>query len=231
MTPQTLSQFLADAADKPASTGPFDVESSSFLQVNLASSMVWIKVGSMVAYTGEIGFEREGAFDRGMGQFLKKTFTGEGAALSRATGTGALYLADRGKRVTVLALQGDSLFVNGNDLLAFQDGIQSEITMMRKMSAIASGGLFNVRLSGHGLVAITTHHRPLALPVKPGRPVVTDPQATVAWSGALTPEFKTDLQIKSFVGRGSGDSFQMKFEGDGFVVIQPYEEQAMQTGK
>ena len=32
-------------------------------------------------------------------------------------------------------------------------------------------------------------------------------------------------------GRQSGESFQMKFEGDGFVVIQPYEEVAFQAGK
>lgn len=76
-------------------------------------------------------------------------------------------------------------------------------------------------------MAITTHHRPLTFVVKPGPPVFTDPQATVAWSGSLNPELKTDLQLKSFIGRGSGDSFQMKFDGDGFVVVQPYEESAM----
>jgi len=38
------------------------------------------------------------------------------------------------------------------------------------------------------------------------------------------PELKTDISFKTFFGRGSGESFQMKFQGDGFVVIQPYEE-------
>jgi len=226
---QSLAQFVAETADQPRGDSLFEVESTHFLQVNLASSMVWIKVGAMVAYTGDIGFEREAAFERGVGEFLKKTFTGEGARLSKATGTGALYLADKGKRIAVLHLDDESLVVNGEDLLAFQDGIQSEVTMMRKVSAIASGGLFNVRLCGRGAVAITSHHRPLTFVVKPGRAVFTDPQATVAWSGSLTPEFKTDLQLKSFIGRGSGESFQMKFEGDGFVVVQPYEESAVQA--
>jgi uncharacterized protein (AIM24 family) len=40
----------------------------------------------------------------------------------------------------------------------------------------------------------------------------------------LNPDFKTDISFKTFLGRGSGDSFQMKFEGDGFIVVQPYEE-------
>jgi uncharacterized protein (AIM24 family) len=40
----------------------------------------------------------------------------------------------------------------------------------------------------------------------------------------LTPGLKTDISLKSFVGRGSGESIQMKFAGQGFVVIQPCEE-------
>jgi len=62
------------------------------------------------------------------------------------------------------------------------------------------------------------------------QPVITDPNATVAWSGSLSPEFKTDVSLKTFFGRGSGESLQMVFGGDGFVVIQPYEEVYMQHG-
>jgi uncharacterized protein (AIM24 family) len=35
---------------------------------------------------------------------------------------------------------------------------------------------------------------------------------------------KIDASLKSLFGRGSGESFQMEFIGQGFVVIQPYEE-------
>jgi uncharacterized protein (AIM24 family) len=66
------------------------------------------------------------------------------------------------------------------------------------------------------------------LRVTPQRPVFTDPQATVLWSGNLQPEMKTDVSLKTFLGRGSGESFQMMFQGDGFVVVQPYEEIMMQ---
>jgi len=92
-----------------------------------------------------------------------------------------------------------------------------------------AGGLFNVRLEGNGLIAITTHYDPMTLRVTPDSPVITDPNATVAWSGSLSPEFKTDISFKTFLGRGSGESIQMKFEGDGFVVIQPCEEVYFQT--
>jgi len=40
----------------------------------------------------------------------------------------------------------------------------------------------------------------------------------------LKPEFKTDISFRTFIGRGSGESIQMAFSGEGFVIIQPFEE-------
>lgn len=228
MPVQTLEEFVRANADRHQGSDLFELESEHLLQINLRGR-VWIKMGAMVAYRGDIKFIREGMLDQGLGQLLKKAVSGEGAKLTKAEGQGALYVADKGKRVTLLQLRGESIFVNGNDLLAFQDGIANEVTMMRKVSAVASGGLFNVRLTGNGVVAITTHHRAVALGVTPNSPVYTDPQATVAWAGSLTPEFKTDIQFKTLLGRGSGESFQMKFVGSGFVLVQPYEEDIMQA--
>ncbi|MEM1176603.1 MAG: AIM24 family protein, partial [Pseudomonadota bacterium] len=79
-----------------------------------------------------------------------------------------------------------------------------------------------------GLIAITTHYDPVTLRVEPGSPVFTDPNATVAWSATLEPNLHTDMSLKTFFGRGSGESFQMKFEGSGFVVVQPMEEVYLQ---
>ena len=56
----------------------------------------------------------------------------------------------------------------------------------------------------------------------------TDPNATVAWSGDLCPDIKTDVSLKTLVGCGSGESLQMAFRGEGFVVVQPYEEVYLQ---
>jgi uncharacterized protein (AIM24 family) len=230
MARSTLAQFVQEHAEQSLNQGFFELESDRVLEVNLAgqSPMVWMKVGAMVAYTGRVTFTREGMFDQGLGNVLKKAVSGEGASLTKAEGRGKLYLADGGKRITVLQLQGESIFINGNDLLAMEPSLSKDITMMRKLSAIASGGLFNVRVAGNGVVAFGTHGKPLVLRVSPQSPVYTDPQATVAWSGSLTPEFKTDVSLRTFLGRGSGESFQMMFQGEGFVVVQPYEEHPMQ---
>ena len=228
MARYSIREFVERTAQQDRGQGLFEMESERVLEVNVTNSLVWTKTGSMVAYLGQVKFTREGIMEHGLGNMLKKAFTGEGARLTKAEGAGKVYLADQGKKITILQLNNESIFVNGNDVLAFEPSLKFNITMMRKIAAMVSGGLFNVRFEGSGMLAITTHYDPITLRVSPGRPVYTDPNATIAWSGALTPEFKTDVSLKTFFGRGSGESFQMVFNGDGFVVVQPYEEVAMQ---
>lgn len=228
MNKHSLADFIDRTKNQDRGEGLFELETERMLEVNLDGA-IWTKMGSMVAYNGGIKFTREGILSQGMGNLLKKAISGEGAQLTKAEGTGVLYLADSGKKVTILRLEGESIFVNGNDVLAFETQIKNEIKMMKKMAAVLSGGLFNIRLEGTGLVAITTHYEPVTLLVKPGNPITTDPNATVVWSGNLEPKFKKDVSLKTFVGRGSGESIQMEFSGEGFVVIQPYEEVYLQV--
>ncbi|MFC6724140.1 AIM24 family protein [Halobium palmae] len=213
-----LDEFVSTHAPKDGGQA-FDLESSKMLDVALDGS-VMAKAGSMTAYTGDISFERKSA--GGLKGMLKSKATGEGAVMMEATGSGHLYLADHGKEVQILELDaGEEISVNGNDVLAFESGVDWDIRMMSSIGGTSSGGLFNVFLEGPGHVAITTHGSPLVLPT----PVSTDPNATVAWSGNVSPSTKRDLNIKGFLGRSSGETFQLHFTGeDGFVIVQPYEE-------
>lgn len=229
MSRYTLEEFVKVSLQKDKGEGLFELESERLLEINLAGK-VWTKMGSMVAYTGDIKFIREGILEHGLGKILKRAVSGEGTRLTKAEGKGKLYLADSGKKITVLNLKGETICVNGNDILAFEETIQWDIKMMRKITGIMSGGLFNVKITGSGMVAITTHYDPLVLRVTPQFPVCTDPNATVAWSGSLEPEFKSDISIGTFFGRGSGESLQMSFKGDGFVLVQPMEEVYFQSG-
>jgi uncharacterized protein (AIM24 family) len=231
MARYSIRDFVTRTAQQDRGQGLFEMESDRVLEVNVNNQMIWTKTGSMVAYLGQIRFTREGILEHGIGTMLKKAFTGEGARLTKAEGAGKVYLADAGKKITILQLQGESIFVNGNDVLAFEPSLKFNITMMRKVAAMLSGGLFNVRFEGSGMLAITTHYDPITLRVTPGQPVFTDPNATIAWAGTLSPEFRTDVSLKTFLGRGSGESLQMMFNGDGFVVVQPYEETYMQAAR
>jgi uncharacterized protein (AIM24 family) len=229
MSRYTLTEFVQKAQQKDRGQGLFELESERVLEVNL-DGMVWTKAGSMVAYVGAMKFTREGLLEQGVGKLLKRAVTGEGARLTKVEGQGRLYLADQGKKVQIIHLQNEAIFVNGNDLLAFEPHVDWDVKMMKKLTAIVAGGLFNIRLQGTGMIAITSHYEPLALVVAPGQPVYTDPNATIAWSGNLSPEFRTDISFKTFLGRGSGESMQMQFEGEGFVIVQPYEEVPFQVG-
>jgi len=224
MAVKSLKEFLAATQEKDLSADAFELESPYMLEVRV-DGRVWSKSGAMVARKGAVKFTREGVLERGVGNLLKKLATGEGLRLMKVEGQGRVYLADMGKKITLLRLEGDSVFVNGNDVLAFEDGIDSQITMMRKVAGMMAGGLFNIRLSGHGIVAVTSHYEPMTLPVSAQTgPIFTDPNSTVAW-----PEVVTDISLGTLLGRGSGESLQLKFAGEGWVVVQPYEEVTFQT--
>ena len=218
----SIQAFLDRTAEKTGGTEVFELENHYLLDVNL-NGKVWAKWGSMVAYTGDVTFKKQSSLEGGIDKFLMKKVSGETSKLMSASGQGHVYLADKGKTVTILDLDGYRLYVNGNDILAFEEQIDWDIKMMSGAGAM-SGGLFNIRLQGYGMIAITTHYTPITLAVTPDRPVYTDPNATVAWSDGLTIDYKTDINLGTLLGRGSGETFQMEFRGEGFVIIQPYEE-------
>lgn len=223
MSRYSLQEFVNQTAQQDLNQGVFELESDRMLEVNL-NGLIWMKMGAMVSYRGQVKFTREGILEQGLSNLLKKAVSGEGTKLTKAEGRGKMYLADLGKKISIIQLSGESLCVNGNDILAFEPTVKNDIKMMRRAAGMMAGGLFNYQLSGHGLIAITSHYNPMTLRVTPGNPVFTDPNATIAWSANLTPNFKTDISFKTLLGRSSGETFQMQFEGDGFVVVQPYEE-------
>ena len=223
----TIQEFLAATAQRDEARGRFELENPHMLEINL-NGQVRAKVGAMIGYVGNVKFTREGMLEHGLGTLLKKAVSGEGMTLMKVEGQGRVYMADKGKKIRILQLQEDTIFINGNDLLAFEETLKWDITLMRRVAGMLAGGLFNIKLRGSGLIAMTTHYEPLTLRVSPNEPIFTDPNATVAWSGSLTPEIVTNITFKTLLGRGSGEAVQMKFQGDGWVVLQPYEEIMMQ---
>lgn len=213
-----LSEFVASNQQREGGTA-FQLENSKLLEVKV-DGILWAKAGSMIAYKGTLKFTQKSG--GGLGQMLIKAASGEGAQTMEVSGQGLLYLADQGKEVHIIKLQaGESISINGNDALAFQPTVQWKISLMRKAAGMMSGGLYNMQLTGPGLIAFTTHGKPLVL----STPVVTDPQSTVAWSAKTQPGFKSDVNLRTLLGRSSGETFQMDFKDPGgFVVVQPFEE-------
>lgn len=210
---------LEDIKSETQGGDEFRLENSKCLKVDLDGSIM-AKAGSMVGYTGEISFKTKSA--GGISGMLKKKLTGEGSVMMEAKGTGKLYLADQDKKVQILSLdEEEEISVNGNDILGFEKNIEWDIKTIDSIAGVSTGGLFNVFLEGPGNVALTTHGDPIVLET----PARTDPTATVAWSGNVSPNANTDYNIKEFIGKSSDETFQLDFEEKGgFVIIQPYEE-------
>jgi uncharacterized protein (AIM24 family) len=141
----------------------------------------------------------------------------------QASGSGELFLAHQAMMVHVMRLSDDSMTVNGANVLAFEAGIDWDVTRVKGGTAgMLAGGLFNVHLKGSGLVALLSDGEPVRLDVGEA-PTFGDPQAAIAWSGGVTTTLKSDVQAKSLIGMGSGESFQLAFSGSGWVLVQPSE--------
>jgi uncharacterized protein (AIM24 family) len=197
--------------------GRFTLQNSAMLKVSLNNEQIQAKLGSMVAYQGDVRFEYQSG---GLGRFFKKAVTGEGVKLMTATGSGELFLAHNKEKVMILELNDEQMTVNGENILAFEPGIEWDIHRVEGAGRLASG-LFNVVLHGTGKVAVTSDGEPVLLDTS--TPTFADPESAIAWSGGVRTSIRSDVSFKTFVGRGSGETFQIGFEGPGWVLIQPSE--------
>ncbi len=207
-------------------TDAFSLQHKKLLKVNMQASggQVLCKAGSMIAYQGQMTFARLGS--GGVDKFIKKKISGEEITLMQVDGTGDLFLADAANDIALLYLNNESIQVETLNLLAFSPSISWDIVMIKGAAGMMTGGLFTIQLQGVGYVALMTKGEPLTLRVKPGEITMTDPNATVAWSAGLNPEVHMEASFKSLAGiLGSrhGELFQLKFQGDGYVIVQPSE--------
>jgi uncharacterized protein (AIM24 family) len=199
----------------------FALQNSKLLKVRLEAVTIQAKLGSMVAYQGDVSFEHAGS--GGMGRMLKKAVTGEGTQLMKMTGTGEVFLADTAQDVHLIKLENDAITCNGANVLAFDAGIDWDIQKVQGgMAGAMAGGLFNMALSGSGWVAVISDGPPVLLNTGDA-PTYADPQAAITWSSGVSTSMKTDVKLKNFIGRGSGESVQMAFQGAGWVLVQPSE--------
>ncbi len=202
------------------SQNAFSLQNSKLLKVELNQVTIQSKLGSMVAYQGDVTFEHSGS--GGLGRMLKKAVSGEGTQLMKITGTGEVFLADQAQDIHLIYLENDFITVNGPNLLAFDSGIDWDIKRVQGASSMMGGGLFNMSLQGTGWVAILSDGPPVLLNVA-SAPTFADAQAAITWSSGVTTGIKTDVNLKTLIGRGSGESVQMSFAGQGWVLVQPSE--------
>ena len=209
----TLAQY-----NETESTEAFALQNSKLLKVRLDQVTIQSKLGARVAYQGDVAFEHAVA-----GCLVKKAVTGEGTSLMKITGKGEVFLADTAQDIHLIYLEEDLITVNGPNLLAFDSGIDWDIKRVQGGGAGAmAGGLYNLALQGTGWVAVLSDGPPVLLDVAQA-PTFADAQAAITWSSGVTTSLKTDFKMKNLIGRGSGESLQMAFTGQGWVLVQPSE--------
>ena len=199
------------------------LQNPRMLKVRLGSAgtpgEVFARQGAMVAYQGRVEFAYEGA--GGLGKLFKKVVTGEGVSLMRAQGVGDVFLAQDGNELHILDLDGDSVTVNGANVLAFEPGLAWDIRRVQGASAL-SGGAFNMVFTGTGRLVISAFGTPVVLNTGEA-PTYADLQSAIAWSGSLQTNLVRTAGAGALIGRGSGEAFQLSFTGQGFVVVQASE--------
>ena len=211
----TLGEFQETQSEQP-----FALQNSKLLKVSLDQVTIQAKAGSMVAYQGDVSFEHSGS--GGLSRMVKKAVSGEGTTLMKMSGTGEVFLADTAQEIHLLYLENDAITVNGANLLAFDSGIDWDIKKVEGVSGFMGGGLFNTALQGTGWVAILSDGPPVLLNTGEA-PTFADPAAAITWASSVQTGIKTDIKLKNFIGRGSGESVQMSFSGQGWVLVQPSE--------
>ncbi|MCD0453372.1 AIM24 family protein [Actinocorallia sp. API 0066] len=192
--------------------------------VDLRGETIRALNGSMVAYEGQMTFKRQGMTGgEGLMGAVRRRVAGESITLMEITGQGTVYLAHEATEINLVPLQGDTLLVESDSLLALDGQLQTgvQFTGLRGMST--GQGLATTKVEGHGTVAILSDGPAIALEVTQGQPLQVDPQAYVAHRGQLQQDFVTDVNWRTVLGQGTGESFQLRFTGHGLVYIQPAE--------
>jgi uncharacterized protein (AIM24 family) len=153
---------------------------------------------------------------------MKRWISGEGVPLMRVSGQGDLYLGVGGADIVPFYLDNDEITVNSPNVVGFDAHMTWDIKAVKGVGMLA-GGLFSVTIGGSGWVALSSIGPPIVLRTEEA-PTFVDTDAIVAWSRALGVSLHRSATLKSLIGRGSGEAFQLAFQGAGYVVVQPAEE-------
>ncbi|MCK9878359.1 AIM24 family protein [Frankia sp. Ag45/Mut15] len=209
------------------SNEPFSLQNSKLLRANLGPSGMrefYARKGAMVAYQGGVNFDAH--WEGWGGQFRSFFSGGEGLNLMKVSGSGNVFLANQAQDIHLLDLDGrDGLTVDGKNVLAFSTELNWDLVRVDTQVGIAGVGSYQIELRGAGRVAVCTSGAPLVMRVTYQNYYFADADAVVGWSAGLQVSMQAAVTSSSvWRPRGNtGESWQMQFSGDGYVIVQPCE--------
>src|SRR6476660_9549955 len=195
----------------------FRLHGSRVLAVDLAGDAVKAKNGAMVAYDGEMTFKKMTGGGEGLRGLVTRRITGEAMAVMEVRGHGICWFADRATEINLVRLTGDKLHVEAGNLLVTEPSLRTGTTFTGLRGASQGNGLFTTTVEGTGQAAIMSDGPAIVLRVTGQTPLTVDPGAYVAHTGNLRQQLQTAVGWRTLIGEGSGESFQIRFEGEGLV--------------
>ena len=87
--------------------------------------------------------------------------SGEGFVLQKIYGEGRVFLEIAGNSIIHDLKEGEVLYCNSGNVVAFQDSVDFDITLVKRMSTLLFGGEGNflVKLTGPGKVILQTQNQ------------------------------------------------------------------------
>ncbi|MFJ7777767.1 AIM24 family protein [Streptomyces yangpuensis] len=211
--------FASENLARSAETPGMSLQNAKSVKYTVDGEML-ARQGSMVAFRGDLQFERKG---QGIGSMLKRAVTGEGLALMSVRGRGEAWFAHQAGNCFIIDIEhGDALTVNGRNVLCFDPTLSYEIKMV-KGAGMTGGGLFNSVFTGTGKLAVVCDGHPIIIPVTAQAPVYVDTDAVVGWSAQLETGLHRSQSVGSMIRGGSGEAVQLMLRGEGFVIVRPSE--------
>ncbi len=138
-----------DQFNETASTEAFALQNSKLLKVHLDQVTIQAKLGSMVAYQGDVTLRA-----RRLGRHRPAAQEGghrRGPVADEDHRPGRGLPRRPAQDIHLIYLENDKITVNGPNLLAFDAGIDWDIERVQGASGMMGGGLFNTRAAGHRL--------------------------------------------------------------------------------
>jgi len=167
------------------------------------SGKVFIKQGTVYSYSGNLTF------------WVKDPRPGGHPALVIITGTGKLILTDKGREITFMQVEEDTVYVEPSHLLACEE------TLTPRYVPLGDGpGLEVLVLEGRGMVALSVASKPISLSVTPSLPVSVPSSSIITWKGDLTAHVVDDRQLYEVVLRHGGPGVLVRLEGTGRLLVE-----------
>lgn len=217
----TAARKLRDAVDEAPASGEkrldlarkiegasrtFALHENGFLEINFRES-VRVKRGTVSSYSGNLKFLSESGLAGTTAQMLVQ-----------ATGSGKIFVYEKGRKTFLLDLHDEFIYVEGGNLLALEDSLSYRVEPIYDTSYQKK--LDAVKIFGKGSLAISTSIEPLTLRVTREYPLSISSSALVAWTGKLVPTVIDDRHLENVMIEAADYSFKIRFEGDGVIVSE-----------